>query len=85
MGGVVIASALALFAVLALAVLVPMGRAFMRELRYVDSKIMGSRHEKEETYWINRRKRLLKSLLPFHHYYRDEHHRHHRDDNSDTQ
>lgn len=64
---------LLLFGVLALAVLLPLFRAFKRELRYVKMKALSSRTEKELEYWEKRKKDLWKSLLPFCHY---NHHGH---------
>lgn len=74
----VVLGALAILAVLFIAVFVPMGRAFARELKYVNMKILNSRHDKEQAYWERRKKNLLMSLLPFRHY--NPHHRHHHED-----
>ena len=82
MNGAVIGIALALIAVLAIAVLVPMGRAFSRELKYVEMKILNSRHEKELAYWERRKKSLWMSLLPFRYY---DPHSHHRSDDHSTE
>lgn len=54
--------------ILALAIFLPLGRAFKQELRYVNMKLLNSRTEKEAAYWEKRKKALWKSLLPFHHY-----------------
>ena len=77
MDGVTIIVALGILAVLAIAVFVPMGRAFRRELKYVNMKIMNSRHDKEQAYWERRKKSLWLSLLPFRHY--NPHHHNHKD------
>ena len=70
----VIGVAVALGLLLALALLLPMGRAFSREMRYVNMKLMNSRHDKEREYWEKRKKRLWLSLLPFCTYDREDHH-----------
>ena len=44
--------------ILALAVFLPMGRAFSRELRYLNMKLMNSRSDKEQAYWEKRKKSL---------------------------
>ena len=62
---------------LGLAIFLPMGRAFSRELRYVKMKLMNSRHDKERAYWERRKKRLWLSLLPFRSYNSEEHDHHH--------
>lgn len=73
----VVLGALAILAVLFIAVFVPMGRAFARELKYVNMKILNSRHDKEQAYWERRKKNLWLSLLPFRHY--DPRHHNHKD------
>ena len=77
MGSAVLVAALGLICVLAVAVFVPLGRAFRRELKYVNMKIMNSRHDKEQAYWEQRKKNLWLSLLPFRHY--NPHHHNHKD------
>ena len=77
MGGILVI-ALGLVGILAIAVFVPLGRAFRRELKYVNMKIMNSRHDKEQAYWERRKKKLMLSLLPFHHY--NPHGHHHREE-----
>lgn len=74
---IVIGLAVALGLLLALAIFLPLGRAFSRELRYVNMKIHNSRHDKELAYWEKRKKNLWLSLLPFRSY--DTHNRHHHD------
>ena len=68
--------AVALGLILALALLLPMCRAFRRELRYVNMKMMNSRSDREYDYWAKRKKRLWLSLLPFCTYDREDHHHH---------
>ena len=68
----------ALAVILALAFFLPVGRAFYRELRYINMKMDNSRHEGERRYWEKRKKSLWRSLLPFCHY--DDGHHHHKDD-----
>ena len=77
-GTVIIAFAGLLLLVLAIAVLIPMSHAFRRELKYVNMKILNSRHDKEQAYWERRKKKLMLSLLPFHHY--NPHGHHHREE-----
>lgn len=75
----VIGAAAVLGLLLGLAVFLPMGRAFSRELKYVNMKLMNSRSNQEHAYWKRRKKRLWMSLLPFCSYDREEHdHHHHR-------
>lgn len=78
MGPAIVGVAIFLGIILSLAVFLPMGRAFSRELRYVNMKIQNSRYDKELAYWEKRKKRLWLSLLPFHSY-KDDHHHHHHD------
>ena len=78
-GTVIIAFAGLLLLVLAIAVLIPISHAFRRELKYVNMKIMNSRHDKEQAYWERRKKKLMLSLLPFHHYNPHGHHHHEED------
>lgn len=68
--------------ILALAVFLPMGRAFSRELRYLNMKLMNSRSDKEQAYWEKRKKSLWLSLIPFRSYSgsEDHHHHHHHHD-----
>ena len=75
MGSVVIILCTFLLVLLSIAVFIPLGRAFIRELNYVNMKILNSRHNKELAYWERRKKQLWLSLLPFCHYNRhhDDH------------
>ena len=68
MGGLVVMVGGIIMAVLAVAVFIPTGRAFLQEKRYVENKIFSSRSDAERTYWEKRKKSLMLSLLPFHHY-----------------
>lgn len=81
MGGLVVMVGGIIMAILAVAVFIPTGRAFLQEKRYVENKIFSSRTDAERDYWEKRKKKLILSLLPFHHY--DRHggssHRHHDD------
>jgi len=67
--GVVIFVGFVLAVILAVAVFIPLSRAFSRELRYVKMKMLNSREEKERAYWEKRKKQLWLSLLPFYHYH----------------
>ena len=80
LGGLVVTVGGILAAVLAVAVFIPTGRAFMQEKRYVESKIFSSRTDAERTYWEKRKKSLMLSLLPFHHYDRHGENKHHKHD-----
>ena len=76
MGDIAVYGAVAVVLLLAIALFVPTLRAFARELKYVNMKIMNSRHNKELEYWERRKKKLWLSLLPFCHYNRHGHHHH---------
>lgn len=59
-----LAVAAVLILVFILAVFIPWLQDFRRELRYLNSEI--SRTEgREQQHWIKRKKRLIRSILPF--------------------
>ncbi len=81
LGGLVVLIGGVVAAVLAVAVFIPTGRAFLQEKRYVENKILSSRSDAERTYWEKRKKSLMKSLLPFCHYERHGENKHHNNEN----
>jgi len=63
--GICVAAVLIL--VFILAVFIPWLQDFRRELRYLNSEI--NRTEgREQLHWIKRKKRLIRSILPFYRY-----------------
>ena len=59
-----IAVAAVLILVFILAVFIPWLQDFRRELRYLNSEI-GRTEGREQQHWIKRKKRLIRSILPF--------------------
>ena len=61
---VVAIGAALLLLIFVVAVLIPWLQDFRRELRYLNSEI-GRTEGREQLHWIKRKKKLLRSILPF--------------------
>ena len=80
MGSLIVVIGGLLAAVLMIAVVMPISRAFIQEKQYVENKILSSRTDAERIYWEKRKKSLMLSLLPFHHYDRHVEKKNHKDE-----
>lgn len=65
---VVAIGAVLLLFIYVVAVFIPWLQDFRRELRYLNIEINRTQG-REKLYWVKRKKRLIRSLLPFFHYH----------------